>query len=122
MAPALRGQPDGAAGSAPIVPGQRPGVAGPAGDRDWERLRADTARLRQRLAEVAAAVAWTEECIADTYDRLALTRPQHADRLHAQAAHARRYAVAEREQAEVFGMPPESAPQRASWPAAPGPG
>jgi hypothetical protein len=89
---------------------------------DWERLRADTARLRQRLAEVAAAVAWTEECVAATYDRLALTRPQHADRLHVQAAHARRYAQAEREQAVAFSTPPVSSPQPASRPATPGAG
>ncbi len=70
-----------------------------------DRPRSDGARLRQHLAEVAIAIACTEEQIAETLERMALVLPQNAARLRARAAQAQRYATLERGRAAKFGSP-----------------
>ena len=62
-----------------------------------------TLHLRQQLAATAAAIAETEDWIADTLDRLARVRPHDAERLRARAAHARMFAARERAQAAIYG-------------------
>jgi hypothetical protein len=57
---------------------------------------------RQQLAELAAVIAGTEERIADTFDRLAQIRPEDAGRLRDMAAHSRRFAESERQQAAEY--------------------
>lgn len=69
------------------------------------RLRGDGARLRRHLAEVATAIACTEDHVADTLERMALALPEDAARLLAHAAQARRYAVVDRGRAGKFGSP-----------------
>ena len=58
--------------------------------------------LRQRIAATAASIAETEDWVADTLDRLALVRPQDAERLRARATHARLFAARERNQAAIY--------------------
>ena len=58
--------------------------------------------LRQQLAATAAAIAETEDWVADTLDRLARVRPQDAERLRARAARARTFAARERAQAAIY--------------------
>lgn len=58
--------------------------------------------LREQIAATAVSIADTEDSIADTFDYLARTRPRDAERLHARAAHARRFAARERAQAAVY--------------------
>ena len=70
-----------------------------------DRLPIDLAAQRRRLATLAAVIAGTEDRIADTLERLALTRPQDAARLRARAAQARQYATLERSQAVAFSHP-----------------
>jgi hypothetical protein len=92
-----------------------------------EFLRVQIAQLRKRRAEVlgapqpgaeltaaqrrafelqidagaiAAAIAATEDSLADTFDRMARLRPDSAARLQLMAARARRYAAKERREAE----------------------
>lgn len=60
---------------------------------------------RQRLAALARAIAGTEDRVADTLERLALTHPQDASGLLARAALARKYAMAERNRAATFSRP-----------------
>ena len=67
-----------------------------------------TSVLRQQLAATAAAVAETEDWVADTFDRLARVRPQDAERLRAQAAHARMFAARERARAATYRSHPDS--------------
>ena len=69
------------------------------------RLRIDGAELRQRLAAVAAAIAWTEDQVAETMERMALVLPESAARLRAQAARAREHATLERSRAAAFEAP-----------------
>ena len=58
--------------------------------------------LRQQIADTAATIAETEDWVADTLDRLARVRPHEAERLHARAADARRFAARERAQAAIY--------------------
>jgi hypothetical protein len=62
-------------------------------------LQIDGTELRQRLAAVAAAIACTEEQVAETMERMALVMPDSAARLRAQAAQARQFAMLERSRA-----------------------
>ncbi len=70
-----------------------------------DRLRIDGVRLRRHLVAVAAAIACTEEQIAETLERMALVLPQDAARLRASAAQARRYATLERGRVARLGFP-----------------
>ena len=58
--------------------------------------------LRQRMRDVAASVAATEDWIADTLERLARARPHDAARLRARAAHARNFAAEEHARAAQY--------------------
>jgi hypothetical protein len=79
-------------------------VIGPTG-RDLPRSSFDPAAIRAHLADVADAVAVTEDRLADTYEPLARTRPAHAERLYARAARARQYAMVERDRAAGYRSP-----------------
>jgi len=59
--------------------------------------------LRQQIAATAASIAETEDCVAETLDRLARVRPHDAERLRARAQHARLFAAHERHQAAIYG-------------------
>jgi hypothetical protein len=61
-----------------------------------EAVEAMAASLRKRVVAAATSIAWTEDWVADTFDRMALDRPREADRLHAKAARSRRHAAMER--------------------------
>ena len=61
-------------------------------EHSLDRPRINGARLRQHLAEVATAVACTEDQVAETLERLALVLPGEAIRLRAHATQARRSA------------------------------
>ena len=82
------------------------------------RLGPDGAELRQRLANVAASIAYTEDQLAETLERMAVALPDAAMRLRAQAERARRFAVLERDQAAALSLPRE--PRRAVRPGPPG--
>jgi len=83
-------------------------------DHRVSRVQIDPAVQRQRLATLAANIANTEDCVADTLERMALTRPYDAVALRARAARARRQADLERSQAATFSQPrqPRSARSR----------
>jgi hypothetical protein len=57
---------------------------------------------RRRLGDLAAAIAWTEDRVADTFERMALTHPHDASGLLARAAQARQCAMLERNRAAAF--------------------
>jgi hypothetical protein len=80
-------------------------MTGPAPERDPCRPPVDSAALRRRLAALADTIAWTEDRVADTLERLALTRPRDAPRLLERAASARKYATVERDRAVLFREP-----------------
>lgn len=63
---------------------------------DSDSLRSNLELARRRLAAVAAAIAGTEDRVADTLERMALIYPRDASGLLARAAQARHYAVVER--------------------------
>ena len=69
------------------------------------RLEIDGALLRRRLADVAAAIARTEDQVAETLERMALALPEDARRLQANAEQARRFATLERDRATLLGLP-----------------
>ena len=69
------------------------------------RLGTDVAVLRQRLADVAASIACTEDQLAETLERMALALPEAATRLRAHAERARRFAMLERDQAASLSLP-----------------
>jgi uncharacterized membrane-anchored protein len=64
--------------------------------------RFDPELTRQRLAELSAAIAGTEDRVADTFERMAVTHPHDASGLLARAAQARQYAMLERNRAATF--------------------
>ena len=68
------------------------------------RLGRDGAMLRQRIADVAASIARTEDQVAATMERIALVVPEDATRLLAQAERARRFATLERDRAALLGL------------------
>jgi hypothetical protein len=77
-------------------------------DNDYlSRMLIDPALQRRRLATLAATIAHTEDRVADTLERLALTRPYDATALRARAAHARQKAAQERNRAAAFSHPRE---------------
>ena len=69
------------------------------------RLGIDGALLRRRLADVAASIAWTEDQVAETLERMALAWPEEAIRLQAHAQRARRFATLERDRATSLSLP-----------------
>jgi 2-oxo-4-hydroxy-4-carboxy--5-ureidoimidazoline (OHCU) decarboxylase len=75
-------------------------------DRAWST----SLHLRQQLAATAAAIAETEDWIADTLDHLARVRPHDSERLRARAAHARMFAARERAQAAIYRAHPDGIP------------
>ncbi len=66
--------------------------------------RFDLELTRRRLAGLATAIAGTEDRVAATLERMALTHPHDASGLLARAAQARRYAVLERNRAATFNL------------------
>jgi hypothetical protein len=72
-----------------------------------DRFSGQAEALRRQSAELAGAIAATEEQVADTLDKVAEHRPPHdADRLHAQATEARDYASKERRRAAEYSPQP----------------
>jgi hypothetical protein len=69
------------------------------------RAQIDPADQRRRLAELATAIAGTEDRVADTLERMAVTRPHEAAGLKARATQARQNAAAERNRATMFSLP-----------------
>ena len=80
------------------------------GGRSPERVWSTALHLRQQLAATAAAIAETEDWIADTLDHLARVRPHDAERLRARSAHARMFAARERAQAAIYRSDPDGIP------------
>lgn len=64
--------------------------------------RFDLQVTRRRLAGLATAIAGTEDRVADTLERMAITYPHDASGLLARAAQARQYAMLERNRAATF--------------------
>lgn len=87
-------------------------------DLDVDRPELTALVLRRRIADAAAAVAATEEWVADTLDRLASTRPHDAVRLRARAALARN--VAAQQRARLAAHWYEAIPGQVGAPALPG--
>ena len=79
-------------------------MTGPNAD-DQQRLGADGAFLRWRLAGVAASIACTEDQVAETLERVAQVLPGNAARLQARAAQARQFATVERNWAAIYSHP-----------------
>jgi Arc/MetJ family transcription regulator len=82
-------------------------------DHRVSRVQIDPAVQRRRLATLAANIAQTEDCVADTLERLALTRPYDEVALLARAAHARQQADLGRSQAATFSQPRQPRSARA---------
>jgi len=80
-------------------------VTGQNSDHDEDRRQIDGWALRQRLADVAASIACTEDQVAETMERMATVLPYDAARLLAHAAQARRYATMERDRAALLSAP-----------------
>ena len=80
-------------------------MTGQNSDHDEDRRQIDGWALRQRLADVAASIACTEDQVAETLERMALVLPYDAARLRSRAARARRYARQERSWAAMFDPP-----------------
>jgi len=62
------------------------------------------AELRRKMCATARAIAETEDRLAGTLERLAVTRPAEAPRLRARAAHAREFADDERRRAATYQL------------------
>jgi hypothetical protein len=75
-------------------------------ETDDQDFRLTEINLRQRIRDVAASIAATEDWVADTLERLATVRPHDAARLRARAAHARSFAAQERAQAAQYAQRP----------------
>jgi len=73
---------------------------------DDQDFRLTEISLRQRMRDVAASVAATEDWVADTLERLARARPHDAARLRARAADARDFAALERARAAQYALRP----------------
>ena len=73
---------------------------------DDQDFRLTEISLRQRMRDVAASVAATEDRVADTLERLARARPHDAARLRARAADARSFAAEERARAVQYDASP----------------
>jgi hypothetical protein len=74
-------------------------------DNHLSHIQIDPAMQRRRLAILAADIAYTEDLVADTLERMALMRPHDAASLRARAAQARQHAVPERNRAAIFSHP-----------------
>lgn len=74
-------------------------------DHHPSRMQIDPTVQRQRLATLAADIAHTEDRVADTLERMALTRPYDAAALRAHASQARQHAALERNRAALFSHP-----------------
>ena len=79
-------------------------MAGQSSDHDPDQLRIEGARLRRRLADVAASIACTEDQVAETMERMALVLPYDATRLREHAARARHHSKVERDRAAALGL------------------
>ena len=79
-------------------------MAGQSSDHDPDQLRIEGARLRRRLADVAASIACTEDQVAETMERMALVLPYDATRLREHAARARQHSKVERDRAAALGL------------------
>lgn len=77
-------------------------------DHRVSRVQIEPALQRRRLATLAANIAYTEDCVADTLERMALTRPYDAVALQARAAQARQQAEMGRSRAATFSHPRQS--------------
>jgi hypothetical protein len=84
---------------------QEAGVIGPNEDHHVRRPQLAAAALRRHIALVAAAVAQTEDEVANTLEQIAMIRPHDATRLRARAEQARKNAVLERARAAQYGAP-----------------
>jgi hypothetical protein len=75
------------------------GAASRSGENDKaEQIRQKAVQLRRRAAEVARSVADTEDQVAATLEKVAERRTgPDAERLHAKAGEARRFAAQERD-------------------------
>lgn len=73
-------------------------------DHHLDSSRFDPQENRRRLAALATAIAGTEERVADTLERMALTHPRDAGSLLARAAQARQNATLERNRAAGFSF------------------
>ena len=82
-------------------------------DHQVSRGRIDPVVQRRRLATLAADIAHTEDCVADTLERMAVTRPYDAVALRARAAQARQQAELGRSRAATFGHPRQPRTARA---------
>jgi alkylhydroperoxidase family enzyme len=80
-------------------------VSGQHEDNHVGHARIDPTDLRQRLAALAAAIAGTEDCVADTLERMAAVRPEIAEGLRARASQARQYAAIQRNRAATYTLP-----------------
>ena len=69
------------------------------------RTQIDPAMQRRRLAILATDIAHTEDLVAETLERMAVTRPYDATALRARAAQARQHAALERNRAALFSHP-----------------
>jgi hypothetical protein len=85
-------------------------MSGPDNDSHVGRAPIDPAEQRQRLADLAAAIATTEDAIADTLERMALVRQHDATGLRARAAQARENAALGRNRAAAFNLPARGIP------------
>ena len=65
--------------------------------RDAHRMQAFSRHLKARMIEVAEALARTEESVAATMDRLAVSHPERAERLKAMSESARKQAAQARQ-------------------------
>ena len=61
--------------------------------QDAHRMQAFSRHLGARVVEVAEALARTEESVAATMDRLAVSHPERAERLKAMSESARKQAA-----------------------------
>jgi hypothetical protein len=77
-------------------------VTGQNHDQTLSSSRFDPELMRRQLADLAAAIAGTEDRVAETFERLALTHPYEASGLLARAAQARQYAMSERDRAAAL--------------------
>jgi hypothetical protein len=96
-----RVQLDNAGGQRSTLTTEAP-VTGQPNDHHFNGSRFDPEMMRLRLAALAAAIAGTEDRVADTLERMALTHPEDAAVLRARAAQARQHATAERSRAATF--------------------
>jgi hypothetical protein len=80
-------------------------MSGPAEEEQDNRASREGTRLRRWSADLASAVAATEDQVADTLEQVAGHRPpSDAERLRAEADRARKYAAKERDLSLKYHM------------------